>query len=115
METQGLHSLELQDAAFGDMEFQDILVPEFILPSSVVSASDNGGCPDPNILGGIISSKVLAKFMPILSTMNDKLGDLQVNVNRKRKLVTPKARGPTPCLNKFRQKTNCTFPRANGY
>ena len=61
------------------MYFQNILVndhplvPESISPSSKVSVLDNQGCPvntnDPDILGGIISSKVL-------STMNDKLGDL---------------------------------------
>ena len=53
-ELQGLHSLELQEAAFGDMDFQDILVLEFILPSSVLSASDNQGCPDLDLIGGIV-------------------------------------------------------------
>ena len=50
-ELEGLHGLELQEAAFGDMDFRNILVglqpsvPEFIPPSRVVSILDNQVCP----------------------------------------------------------------------
>ena len=71
MELEGLHSLELQGAAFGDLEipFHTLLEQDFIPPSSVVSTSDGQGGPEMDTLCGIISCRVLANVMPLLSNI----------------------------------------------
>ena len=46
-------------------------------------------------LGGIISAKVLAKILPLMSNKLDQLSD-EVTNNKKRKLDQIKTRGPAP-------------------